>query len=371
MNKKLSWGIGIIVAIVIIWFGFFNKPSEPVSTEPIKIGGLFGQTGFAAFAGEASKNGFIMAIEDSGIDVDYVIEDYNSDLKTTVSAAKKLIDIDKVSVIVGPEWVEFGEVIVPISEETETLFISPWMNLELDWAKSPYYFSMTPSNRNMIREEIKYMEDKDMNNIIIIYHNNSFALASINLLKDELLKNNNIKIVEEVKVGQDQTDFRTELTKIKENNQYDVIYTVFATDDGQGVFNKQLKELGIDSPVFLSLARAESNILLESFGEYTNGMIYSSFIKNKKGEDFSKKYEERFGVEPLALSAAGAYDATTLILEAMKKGARTSEEVKEYLLKIKNYKGYSNIINFNESGQVVGGSPVIKRVNGNNPVILR
>ena len=43
-----------------------------------------------------------MAIEDAGKDVDYVIEDYNSDTKTAVTAAKKLIDVDKVTLIKFP-----------------------------------------------------------------------------------------------------------------------------------------------------------------------------------------------------------------------------------------------------------------------------
>ena len=78
----------------------------------------------------------------------------------------------------------------------------------------------------------------------------------------------------------------------------------------------------------------------------------------------------RFGKESSAISAATAYDMTTLILMAIKNGARTSSEIRDSLLDVKDYEGYSNTINFDEKGQVSVPTEeiLIKRIRGNKPV---
>src|SRR3989344_5234886 len=101
MNKlRASNSLYIMLMIVLVLNGC--SPSEQPESQ-MKIGGLFALTGYASFAGEASRDGFLMAIEDSDTDIKYVIEDFSSDTKTAVTAATKLIDVDKVNVIIGPE----------------------------------------------------------------------------------------------------------------------------------------------------------------------------------------------------------------------------------------------------------------------------
>jgi len=98
------------------------------SSDKPQIGGLFGLSGFATFAGEGGHNGFILAIEDSGMDINYVVEDTQSDFTHTITAANKLINVDEVEVVIGPEWIEFGELVSPIAHDEQVLFISTWMD---------------------------------------------------------------------------------------------------------------------------------------------------------------------------------------------------------------------------------------------------
>ena len=160
-EKILLILLGLVSVLIIVGCSNGTKTEE----ETIKIGGLFGQTGFASFAGEASTAGFLLAIEDSGMDVDYVVEDFQSDLKLAVTAATKLIEVDGVDVIIGPEWNEFCEVVSPISVDKKILFISPWMTGEGECMRSEYYFSGTPSDRSQIRRMLEYMEDQDIKKI--------------------------------------------------------------------------------------------------------------------------------------------------------------------------------------------------------------
>ncbi len=352
-----------VILVLLVACASVEKPIE----KPVKIGGLFGLTGFASFAGEASRDGFIMAIEDSGMNVSYVIEDFKSDLKETATAAKKLIEVDGVDVIIGPEWNEFAEVVWPISTEEKTVFVSPWMTNEE--IQSDYYFTMTSSERSQIRKLVDYMERQDVKTVVVIDMINAWALGNVKVFKDEIEKNGKIKIVGEFKTDQDATDYRTEILQIKKLNP-DALYTVLATDNGQGTLHQQLQELEAKYPVYLPYSRAESPIFIENFAKSAQGATYSAPKKYKNIDQFNEKYRARFGKLPGAVSAATAYDATMIVLDAIKKGAKTSDEIRTYLLNVKDYDGYSNMIRFNERRQQAFEDVIIKQISGNTSVVL-
>ena len=366
IDKTWIWGLLAILALGgVVWW---SQNRTPGITDQPKIGGLFALTGYASFAGEASRDGFLMAIEDSGFDVDYVVEDFQSDTKTLATASSKLINVDQVPVIIGPEWAEFGEVIVPTATERKVLFISPWMVSEGKNWDSNYYFSATPSERGHIRKILDHMKTQGVKSIALLYSNNGWSFGHVDVLKDEL-KKTDIKIAGEFRVNEGVADFRTEISRIN-GLKADALYTAISTDNDEGVFDKQLKELGVDLPHYMPYARAESNVFLSQFGQYAKGIIYPASSEYKNMDAFREKYKERFGKEPGALSAATAYDMTTLVLRAIKDGARTSDDIRQYLLSVKDYDGYSNKITFNKNRQVAEEKVILKRITGSAPEIV-
>lgn len=360
---------GIICSFLLL-LAVISGCSPKDASNDVKIGGLFALTGYASFAGEASRDGFLMAMEDAQIDIPYVIEDFNSDTKTAVTAATKLIDIDRVTVIIGPEWAEFGAVIAPIAENRKMLFISPWLTTEPAWLKEAnYYFSGTASERSLLRHLIEYMSKQKVKKIVIIYSNNEWSFGNVDIFKEEVKKFTEIEIIEEFKVAQEANDFKTEITKVKEL-QPDAIYAVISTDSDQGILNKQLRELSANYPVYLPYSRAESSVLMETYGDVMDGAIYADLKEYKNMKIFNEKYEARFGKKPSAISAATAYDMTMLVLEAIKNGATTTDQIREYLINKKDYEGYSNLITFNEFGQVTAEDTVIKQIDGKTYKVL-
>lgn len=334
--------------------------SQEVSQDggPIKIGGLFGLTGFVSFAGEASRNGFIMAFEDADLpNIEYVIEDFQSDFTTVATAAKKLIDIDNVAVVIGPEWSEFGQVVGPIAEEKKILFISPWMSGES--VLSNYYLSATASERGEMQRTLKYMKEKGDRRFSLVYSNNAWSLGYIAILKDEVKKDDSLEIVGEFKVEQDAKDYRTEIAKIGDLSP-DAIYSVLATDNGEGIFGTQLIEMDMDFQRYVPYSRGSSDVFSGEFSDAAEGVIYAAPKPNPNMEKFAKKYRDRFGKEPTAISAATAYDMTTLVLRAIKGGARSADDIRAYLLRLDGYEGYSNTIRFDETGHV-GPWPVMMK----------
>jgi len=362
MYKNMNKRISIIVALVIVLVGalaYQNKVHKQAN-EPIKIGGLFALSGYAAFAGEASRDGFLMAIEDSGTKIPYVIEDFHSDVKTALTAAKKLTEVDKVQMVIGPEWSEFGEVVAPLAKEKNIPFISPWMNSEPAWV-NPYYFSATPSGRGQYKKILDYMERHGVKNIVIVYSNNAWSLGERIVFSEEVKTNGKINVLGEFKSGQDAKDFRNDIIKINQIKP-DAIYSIFSTWENQGLFSKQLSNLGFFYPIYSQDSLAEDPSLKEQFGKYVVGQIYTKITESKNSPAFVNKFEKRFGHKPGAISAAAAYDMTALTLDAIKNGAKNGKDIQKYLSTVKNYDGYSNSITFNQKGQVEGSGFAIKKI---------
>ncbi len=351
----------IVVAVVS-----FNKTPQNKS---VKIGGLFGLTGFASFTGEDSRDGFLLAIEDHGKSVEYAIEDFHSDIKGVITAAKKLIEIDKVSVVIGPEWNEFGEAVAPVATEKKVAFISPWAATEQDWIKTPYYFSATPSERTHIAKVIDDMVSKGVKKVALLETNNAWSLENGSIFKDELAKTN-IGLLEEIKFNAEQRDFRTELITLK-TKKPDAVYAPIAAGNQTGPLFKQIKDLTVTTQIYAPESVGQDETLRTQFAPYREGMIYYVPKKSKNTEEFNSKFEKRFNRKPATRTGATAYDMTTLVLKAIDGGAKTPDEIKDYLVSVKGYEGYSNIITFNENGQLATEETELVLVKGGREEVMK
>jgi branched-chain amino acid transport system substrate-binding protein len=115
------------------------------------------------------------------------------------------------------------------------------------------------------------------------------------------------------------TDFKAILTKIKGKNPDAIFYG--GMDATGGPMAKQAKDLGIKSK-FVMADGGCSPEFIKLAGDAAEGFICSipgaPVDKLAKGEDFKKRYKEKFGTE-VQIYSPNAYDAVMVIVEAMKK----------------------------------------------------
>ena len=146
------------------------------------------------------------------------------------------------------------------------------------------------------------------------------------------------------------TDFLTVLTNIS-TQDFDALYVPGYYTEA-GLIIKQARELGIDKPIVGGDGFANDTLVELAGKDNLNNVFYTSHYSDKSEDPAVKKfveaYEKEYGKKPDTFAAL-AYDATNVLLQAIKDAGSTDpQEVNKALAKIKDFKGVTGTFSFDE-----------------------
>jgi branched-chain amino acid transport system substrate-binding protein len=349
-NIKIILGVVVLIIVVVLVAVFY----KPASKGPIKIGVILPLTGDIADIGQGQKNAIELAFEqlkDSNIQL--IFEDDRLQINDDVTAAQKLINVDKVDALIGPSWSGAALAVAPIAESNKTLLISPSASTPSLTTAGDYVFRVFPSDD----APVKMVADFAFNNLevkkaAVLYDlaNDSFAQEK-NYIKSEFEKLGGKIVIEESFKTKDK-DFKTQLLKIKNSEAAIVFFSAWPAETG--IFLKQAKELNLKQS-FISLDTVvEDPSVITIAKEAAEGLIYQSPAKpeNKEHMDYLANFKDKYKKDPPAYTAE-AYDCLILVVKAIKESNRTKESIKDRLYQIgQNYMGASGEITFDKNGDV-------------------
>lgn len=358
MKKKRNIILAsIIVAAVIIIFFIFYQPKK--ITE-INIGVITPLTGEGATYGEATKQGLDLAAEEingkGGIkekEIKLIYEDSQIRPEPATNAIHKLITVNRVPVIIGAFGSSVTLSIAPIAEKNEVVLFSGSSTADAIKNSGDYIFRNVPPNSAQGKTAAIFAVDKlKIKEAAILYINNDYGI-SLKKAFMEVFNSKEGKILITENYNQGDRDFRTQLSKIKEKNPILIFYPGHYQESG--LILKQARELGIKS-TFIGGDGSYSPELIKIAGDVAEGSFYTLMglgygIMDEEIDRFIKAFERKYSVEPGVYSAY-AYDALMIIVEAIEKGGYSSNEIKNALYSIKDFKGVTGITNFDEFGEV-------------------
>lgn len=357
-QKKVFIFLALISLTLLCTLSLIN--CSQTDKKEIKIGVISPLTGPAASFGIAQKNGSDLAAEElnvkggiNGMKINLIYEDSQLDPNKALSAFKKLTSIDKVTIVIGQGSTSEILAMSPSAEKEKVILISPGASGAKISEAGDYIFRISPSDAFQGAMGAKFALKKGYKKGVIIFVNNDWGTGLKDGFKKDFEKGGGELVLTEA-VDPSTKDFRTILTKIKSINP-DFIYIPIHPDQA-GVILKQIKELAVRSQLIGADSFSEKSILTVA-GNAADGVIFTMPVENKDVafQDFQKKYKEKYKTDASYIAAA-SYDTVMVLAKAISEAGADTEKIKRTLYSIKNYKGASGDITFDEHGDVVNKS---------------
>ncbi len=330
------------------------------AADEFKIGAIFASTGPASMLGLPEKNTADMLIAEvnaaggiNGKPVKLIFYDTGGDATKTVTATKKLIELDGVDVIIGPTTSGNSMAIIDIVEKAKVPLISCAASVKIVVPVKPYVFK-TPQTDVMAVEKIYTKLKADgIKRIAILTVSNGFG-DSGKVQLQKFASDYGLTIVADEKYGGKDTDMSAQLTKIKGTDAEAII--CWGTNPGPAVVAKNRKQLGITIPLYNSHGVA-SKKFIELSGDAAEGtylpagklLIVDQLAANDPQREllseYKTNYEKKFGGS-VNTFGGHAYDAFKIAVMAIEKADKNGTAIRDEIEKITGFVGTGGIFNF-------------------------
>jgi len=353
---RLVWPIlAIIIIAILVILSITLSNSNP---DVIKIGfsgpltGEIASWGINALAGtqlainEINSNGGI-----NGKQIELITEDDKGDASAANLSATKLIS-DNVQGIIFTSGSGAASSAIPLFEKNNLpTVISVASNPKLT-TYGEYAFRVYPSDSLQGKFTANYIIKNYPNKkVAIIYSNESWGLGITNVFKENFKGN----LVYEDNSLPESSDLRTQVENAKTKNA-EIIFAPQRPINGIAML-KMMKELNYN-PIVIGGDIYDSEELISS--AYAENVMYTVPLINVT-ETFKNKIHSmpEYKNLEISLAASQAYDATKVLLNAM-KNTNSKEEIKNNLQKTNMLSNNGARIQFDSQGDLITGSFEIK-----------
>jgi len=329
--------------------------------EPIRVGAFLAVTGPAAFLGDPEQKTLELYIERLnaaggvlGRKLQLVSYDSAGDAEKARTFAKRLIEQDKVDLIVGGTTTGETMAVVALVEQAGIPFISLAGAVVIIEPVKKWVFK-TPHTDRMACERIFLdMRGRKIERIGLISGSGGFDKS----MRGECLKvapTYRVQIVADEAYGGGDTDMTAQLTKIKNTPG---VQAVLNAGFGQGpaIVTKNFKQLGMNVPLYQSHGVA-SKQYIQLAGDAAEGVRLPAaavLVAEKLPADdkqrpvavgYKKTYEGRYKQE-ISTFGGHAYDGLMIAVEAIKRAGSTDKaKVREAIESTKGFIGTGGVVN--------------------------
>ena len=366
----------LMVIMILLSFSFWSCQNKH---EVIKIGVINPETGDFAVYGTPVKEALLLAQDEinssggiGGNKIELIFEDDGGIPKNSVSAFQKLATIDKVEAVIGPLASQSSLATAPIAVSNKVIQLSTLAATPELSTSGEYVFRIYPSSvigaKFTAERAIEIFSPKS---IAILYPMSGAGMESAKVY-EEIASVNGIEITSKEQYKDGDTDYRTQLLRIKKLSP-DVVFCSAYWMDGANIL-KQMVELDMNIPIIGEDGwNGELSQLVGADGlklMYFSDLLFDTSIEGSEAYLFARNYQTRYGKRPPAYSATG-YDALYLLKAAIEGSkAYKSDSIKTFLF-TNTYNGVLGKFKFDENGDNVGVSMGLFQLNSNNePVPL-
>lgn len=368
----------LVATALLVLSGFTACTSKDKGT--IKIGVNVELTGEAAVYGQPEKKAIELAVKEIndaggilGKQVEAIYYDTKTDGAESTSNVTKLATEDKVVAIIGAAISGTTMAAAPVANQYMVPMLTPsGSNAKVTndgTTVYPYVYRacFIDPFQGVVIANFSSTELGATKAAVIGSSSSDYAKDLATIFADQFEKNGGTVVAEEYYTDTD-TDFNAILTKLQNAGEFDVLFIAdYAVRAGliigqartAGIMVPIVGPDGFESPDLVALAGGADKVNDIYFSTH-----FSTLSEDQAVKDFIAAYTASAGSAPSALSAL-AYDAVYMLKQAIEDADSTDPvKVNTALEALKDFKGITGTINFDEWHNPIKSAIVVELVNG-------
>ena len=352
--------LAVLLATVLL------APIQASAQEAYKIGAIFSITGPGSslgiperdtalmLEGELNAKGGVKGPDGKMHPVKIVIYDDASDETKAVLAAKKLIDEDKVTAIIGTTLSGTSLAILDTVQKAEVPLVSCAAAIKIvePVAERKWVFKTPQSDYLIVGVLVDHLKAKGLTTVGWL--NVDYAFGQLGWLAfEKAAQKAGLTIVANEKFGQKDVDMTPQLTRVKAANPQAVV--IWSIPPSASIATKNYADLGIKAPMFQSHGVGNKKYI-ELAGPASNGVLFPAgklLVAEQLTDNdpqkavllaYAKDFEAKYG--PRNTFGGHAWDALYIVLGAMQKAGTDRAKVRSAIEATRNFVGITGVFDF-------------------------
>ena len=331
------------------------------AADPIKIGSVLSVTGPAAFLGDPELKTLQLYVEklnkEGGVvgrPLQLVHYDDASDAGKANGFAKRLIEEDKVDVIVGGTTTGSTMSMAPLVEKAGTPFVSLAGAVVIVEPVKKWIFKTPHTDRMAAEKVFEDMKKRGLTKVALLSETSGFGQSG-KKETEAMAAKMGITLVANETYGPKDTDMGPQLTKIKNAAGVQAVF-VFGLGQGPAIVTKNYQQLGIKLPLYHAHGVA-SEEFIKLAGPAAEGvrlpaaaLLVAEKLDAKDPQKpvvtaYRKAYNDRYK-EDVSTFGGHALDGLMMVVEAIKRaGGVDKAKVRDQLEATKGFIGTAGKVN--------------------------
>jgi branched-chain amino acid transport system substrate-binding protein len=332
-----------------------------IAQEPIRIGAFLSVTGPAAFLGDPEQKTLEMYVERlnvaggiNGRKVALTVYDDAGDAEKARTFTKRLIEQDKVDVIVGGSTTGTTMAAVPLVEQAQVPFISLAGAVVIIEPAKKWVFKTPHTDRMACEKIFTDVKARQLTKVALISGTGGFDKS----MRAECVKvapKYGVEIVADETYGASDTDMTAQLTKIRGTQS---VQAVLNAGFGQGpaIVTRNYRQLGMTAPLYQSHGVASKEYVKLS-GDAAEGvrlpaaaLLVADILPDADPQKkvvvaYKSEYETKYKSD-VSTFGGHAYDGLMLAIDAVRRAGSTDKaKVREALEATHGYVGTGGVVN--------------------------
>ncbi len=354
-----------------------GTPAAVPSGDPVLIGCVYNLTGDYASIDNPARDGSLLAAKELsasggilGRPVTLQIYDGKSDLTEVSNVTRRLIDDDKVPVLVGLTDTSYFQAAGQLAQEAGLPMIDIGGTAPIITEIGDFIFMLPFGDNVQAAVAAEYAATQGYKTCAILKDDQSdYTLFLAQYFQDRFtMEDIGGEIVQESSYAAGDTDFSGQLTEFANLDPQPDFLFISSGPNEIGTIVKQVRDNGIELPI-VGGDGYDTPLLLELAGEAAEGTVFTThegiYGESELGAAFNAAYEAEYGTPPPAVFSALGYDGIKLMADAINRaGSLEGAAVRDALAATSGFQGVTGTISYEPGVRIPNKSVALIKVEG-------